>query len=47
MYQERQYFINVRKDVRGLDLSHNLLPTWEIVAAITQELHQLERLSVK
>lgn len=33
-------------NVRGLDLSQNLLPTWESVAAITRELHQLQRLSV-
>ncbi|KAF5330813.1 hypothetical protein D9619_005494 [Psilocybe cf. subviscida] len=33
-------------NIRGLDLSQNLLPSWETVAQITQELPALERLSL-
>lgn len=34
-------------DVRGLDLSSNLLPRWEAIAEITRELPLLRRLSLK
>lgn len=33
--------------VRGLDLSKNLLPSWEVVALIVTELDHLERLALK
>lgn len=34
-------------DVRGLDLSSNLLPSWQAVTEITRELPLLQRLSLK
>lgn len=34
-------------DVRCLDLSDSLLPSWEVVALITVELPKLETLSLK
>lgn len=34
-------------DVRGLDLSNNLLPSWNILGLITVELPKLETLSLK
>ncbi|EMD38216.1 hypothetical protein CERSUDRAFT_113365 [Gelatoporia subvermispora B] len=33
-------------NIRGLDLSRNLLPTWDVVALITRELPRLERLAL-
>jgi hypothetical protein len=35
------------QDIRGLDLSATLLSSWDVVAMITTELHQLERLALK
>ncbi|TFK76354.1 hypothetical protein BDN72DRAFT_830912 [Pluteus cervinus] len=32
--------------IRGLDLSFNLFPTWEVIAQITAELPQLDRLAL-
>lgn len=34
-------------DIRGLDLSMNLLPSWDDVALISSELPSLERLALK
>ena len=34
-------------DIRGLDLSMNLLPSWDVVALISSELPSLERLALK
>jgi hypothetical protein len=34
-------------DIRGLDLSSSLLPSWDIVASITAELSSLQRLVLK
>ncbi|OCH92105.1 RNI-like protein [Obba rivulosa] len=33
-------------NIRGLDLSKNVIPTWDVVALITQELPHLERLAL-
>lgn len=33
--------------IRGLDLSKNLLPSWDVIAAITSELPNLQRLALK
>lgn len=33
--------------IRGLDLSKNLLPSWDVVSAITNELPRLQRLALK
>ena len=40
-------FLFISIDVRGLDLSSNLLSTWEAIAEITRELPLLQRLSLK
>ena len=37
----------VDQDVRGVDLSYSLIPSWDVVAQITIELPSLERLSLK
>jgi hypothetical protein len=37
----------VGQDVRGVDLSCSLIPSWDIVALIAVELQSLERLSLK
>jgi hypothetical protein len=34
-------------DIRGLDLSMNLLPSWDVVAMIVRELPALQRLALK
>ncbi len=36
-----------RADVRGLDLSMSLIPSWGVVASITTELPELTRLVLK
>ena len=33
--------------IRGLDLSKNLFPSWDVVTLIVAELPQLERLALK
>ncbi|KAF8965202.1 hypothetical protein BDZ97DRAFT_1904102 [Flammula alnicola] len=38
--------LNICPNIRGLDISQNLLPSWEAVAQITQELPLLQRLSL-
>jgi hypothetical protein len=41
---------NVRalcQDIKGVDLSYNLIPSWDIVARIAIELPSLERLAMK
>jgi hypothetical protein len=41
---------NVRvhcQDIKGVDLSYNLIPSWDIVARIATELPSLERLAMK
>jgi hypothetical protein len=37
----------VDQDVRGVDLSYSLIPSWDVVAQIAIELPSLERLSLK
>jgi hypothetical protein len=37
----------VDQDVRGVDLSYSLIPSWDIVGLIAIELPSLERLSLK
>lgn len=39
--------ILLHTDVRGVDLSSNLLPSWDVVALIVTELPLLERLALK
>jgi hypothetical protein len=36
-----------QQDIRGLDLSTSLLPSWDVLAMIATELTHLERLSLK
>lgn len=35
------------QDVKGVDLSYSLIPSWDVVALIATELPSLERLSLK
>ena len=35
------------QDVKGVDLSYSLIPSWDAVALIALELPSLERLSLK
>jgi hypothetical protein len=37
----------IHADVRGVDLSANILPSWDMVALIAIELPLLERLALK
>jgi hypothetical protein len=40
-------FASSIKDVRGVDLSYSLIPSWDVVALIVIELPALERLFLK
>lgn len=41
------YEFKLFSDVRSLDLSNSLLPSWDMVALIAVELSQLRELSLK
>ena len=38
---------SAQEDIRGLDLSNSLIPSWDVVAKIVSELPALERLALK
>lgn len=42
-----QSVVNALIDIRNLDLSHSLLPSWDVVAAIVAELPGLQSLALK
>lgn len=47
IFFQLRFFQCISADVRGLDLSSNLCPSWEAIAEITRELTLLRRLSLK